>query len=129
LAARHQLPDFFLPNPDFAVVGQADQGHVDLVEANLRAAGRVDDGVDRARQHEVRPELLAHWVARVLAGVNVLVLALLADSLALGLRGDEIHLPGVYQGTLHIQGERVDVDVLVAQVAHLADDDRRFTSA
>src|SRR5215467_3671474 len=122
LAARHQLPDVLLPDPDLAVVGEADEGQVDLVEADLGVAGRIDDGVDGAGEHEIRSELLAHRVARVLAGVDVLVLALVADPRALGLGGDEVHLARIDQRALHLQREGLRVDVLVAQVAYVADD-------
>src|SRR5262245_3557353 len=64
LAARHQLPDVLLPDPHLAVVREADEGHVHLVEADLRVARGIDDGVDRPGQHEVGAELVAHRVAR-----------------------------------------------------------------
>src|SRR5882672_210976 len=124
LAARHQFPDVLLPDPHLAVVREADEGHVHLVEPDLRVARGVDDGVDGPGQHEVGAELLAHRVARVLAGVDVLVLALVAYSPALRFRGDEVDLAGIDQRALHLQGERLRVDVLVAHVAHFADDHR-----
>src|SRR5690349_13873544 len=57
LAARNELPDVLLPDPHLAVVREADQRQVDLVEAHLGVTRGVDDGVDRARQHEVGAEL------------------------------------------------------------------------
>src|SRR4029077_8464678 len=94
-AARDELPDVFLSDPDLAVVREADESHVDLVEADLRVARGIDDGVDRAGQHEIRAELPAHGIARVLARIEILVLAFVAYPQALLLRRNEVDLSGV----------------------------------
>src|SRR3989304_1521359 len=82
VAALHQLLDLFLADPDLAVVHQADQRQVHLVVAQLRFAGGVDDGIDGALQHEVGAFFLPHRLARGLAGVEILILALVGDFLA-----------------------------------------------
>src|SRR3990167_5226885 len=121
-AAFDELLDLLLPHPDFHIVREADEGEVHLVIPHLGGTRGIDDGVDRALEHVIRAPLLAHRLARGLGGVDVLILALLANLAALALGGDELDLAGIDERALHVGGEGVHVDVLMAEIKHLAHD-------
>ena len=69
-------------------------------------------------------DFLAHGLACVFAGINVLVHTLLADLLSIQFGGDKFHLARIDQGPFHIADEGVHIDMFVAKVAYLTDDYR-----
>src|SRR3989338_5773662 len=122
IPAFDELLDLLLPHPGLDVVRQTDEREVHLVIPHLAGAGSIKDGVDRALQHVIGAQLLTHGFARGLGGVNVLVLALLADLAALALGGDELDLAGIDERALHVGRKGVHVNVLMAEIKHLAHD-------
>src|SRR3569832_479261 len=128
-AARDVFLDLLLPAPHLAVVREADQGEVHLIETHLAFAFGVEDAADVALQHEIGSALFAHGVARLLARVDVLIAALLAYLQTPSARGHELHLAGVDERALHVVDEGLHVDVLVTEIADTADDHRRIATA
>src|SRR3569832_720732 len=128
-AARDVFLDLLLPDPHLAVVSEADQGEVHLIETHLAFDFGVEDAADVSLQHEIGSALFAHGVARLLARGDVLIAALLAYLLALSARGHELHLAGVDERALHVVDECLHVDVLMAEITDTADDHRRIATA
>src|SRR3569832_2080592 len=127
--ARDVFLDLLLPDPHLAVVREADQGEVHLIETLLAFAFGVEDGADVALQHEIGAALFAHGVARLLARVDVLIAALLAYLLALAARGDELHLAGVDERALHVVDKRQHKKKHKTEITDTADDHRRIATA
>src|SRR3569832_2183697 len=128
-AARDVFLDLLLPDPHLAVVREADQGEVHLIETHLAFAFGVEDAADVALQHEIGSALFAHGVARLLARVDVLIAALLAYLLALAARGDELHLAGVDERALLVVDVGLHDDLLFTEISYTADDHRLIATA
>src|SRR3569833_931406 len=80
-AARDEFLDLLLPDPHQAVVRESFLGDVHLIDSHLAFAFGVEDGADVALQLEIGAAHKTHGVARLLARVDVLIAALLAERL------------------------------------------------
>ena len=102
---------------------------VNLVVHHLVAAFLVDDGGDGAREHEVGADFLTGLLLRVGRGVAGLAGKFVAEfGTFLGV-SDEVDAAGIDERAFHVLDEGFDVDVLVALVRDLADDDSRDYTA
>ena len=102
---------------------------VNLVVHHLVATFLVDDGGDGAREHKVGADFLAALLLGVSRGVAGLAGEFGTEfGTFLGV-GDEVDAAGIDERALHVLDEGFDVDVLVALVGNLADDDGRDHAA
>src|ERR1043165_2298082 len=108
-SALDQLADLLVADPPLLVGLHIGHLEVDRVELVALAAGLVVLHVDGADDQEVGAGLLEALLAGGLAGVDVLVLALLARLVLLAVGGHRLGLAAAQQGALQVVGEDLGV--------------------